>query len=116
VKHLRVLKSMLYGSVVALIILGASIGVFVLVYGWARFLEDFWPLDNSRVGPNLCASLVGVVALVAHSEYRIVENDLAKGRGVRDVAHDTKVQILHPIEDAEKNIANDVADALSKDN
>lgn len=37
---------------------------------WQRSLQDFWPLDASRVGPNLVASVVqwlivaGVMALV----------------------------------------------------
>jgi hypothetical protein len=32
--------------------------VYFMGFHWARFLADFWPLDNSRVGPNLTASIV----------------------------------------------------------
>ena len=42
-----------WGAVIAL----AAI-VYFMVFHWGRFLADFWPLDGSRVGPNLVASVV----------------------------------------------------------
>jgi hypothetical protein len=32
--------------------------VLGIILGWHRFLADFWPIDDSRVGPNLVASVV----------------------------------------------------------
>ena len=43
-------------TVVALSLLTAL--VLFMVFDWGRFLSDFWPIDSSRVGPNLAASVV----------------------------------------------------------
>jgi hypothetical protein len=32
--------------------------ILLLVFEWGRVRADFWPLDSSRVGPNLVASVV----------------------------------------------------------
>ena len=45
----------------------AAVGVlglaYFMVFHWSRFLEDFWPLDASRISPNISASLVQYVLL-----------------------------------------------------
>ena len=49
-----------------------------------RIVEDFWPLDSSRVGPNLVASVVQwiIVVLIASFIYpplrKWIENELQK--------------------------------------
>lgn len=44
---------------------------FWAVFDFARFEADFWPLDASRVGPNLVASVVqwGLVAFALYLLY-----------------------------------------------
>lgn len=32
--------------------------VYFIAFHWSRFLADFWPLDASRIAPNVVASIV----------------------------------------------------------
>jgi hypothetical protein len=32
--------------------------VFWVIFGWHRFLDDFWPIDASRIAPNIVAGAV----------------------------------------------------------
>ena len=49
----------------ALVLLGAI--VYFIVTDWPRFLQDFWPVDASRIAPNIVASIVqwAVVLIIA---------------------------------------------------
>ena len=63
--------------------LGALVLVIVLLSVFhGRFNADFWPLDASRVGPNLVASVVQwiIIALVAYlvAEVQTLRKRLAK--------------------------------------
>ena len=67
--------------------LGALVLVIVLLSVFhGRFNADFWPLDASRVGPNLVASVVQwiIIALVAYLVYppvrKWIDAEMAKGR------------------------------------
>lgn len=84
--------------------------VFLSVWGWGRFVADFWPLDNSRVGPNLCASLVVTILLVAHNEYRTASRIVAQGEHTKEVMRDLVNEVLHPTQTAEHHIAEDIHD------
>ena len=55
-----------YAGVFALVII---VGGAILWHN--RISVDFWPLDNSRVGPNLTASIVqwAIIALVVYLAY-----------------------------------------------
>jgi hypothetical protein len=69
-------------ALVAALLLIALIGF--TVFDWSRFLADFWPLDASRVGPNLVAAVVqtaivlGFVALVYPPTRRWIEEHLER--------------------------------------
>lgn len=51
----------------------AGVLILTLSSHWfaARMVQDFWPIDSSRVGPNLVASVVQwiIVAIVASIVY-----------------------------------------------
>lgn len=104
-KHL--LRAVLVSLAVAAAILAVSFGLLVLVFGWGRFLADFWPLDASRVGPNLCASVAIVVLVTAHNEYRTALHAIERGESVGKVVDDLTEEVLHPTETAEEHIAAD---------
>ena len=42
-----------WGALIALAAL-----VYFMAFHWSRFLADFWPLDASRIAPNVVASVV----------------------------------------------------------
>lgn len=87
-------------------IVGGTLGVFLAVFGWRRFLTDFWPLDNSRIGPNLVASFVVAVLVIGHNEYRTALKAVEEGRRVGDVVEALEDEVLHPAERAEQHIAD----------
>jgi hypothetical protein len=83
-----------WGALVALAAL-----VYFMAFHWDRFLADFWPIDGSRVGPNLVASVVQwaliaiAVALLYPPARRAIER-FAK-RHVEDIkAHVTEEHAL----------------------
>ena len=93
--------------VVAGIIL-LSLGLFVLFFGWERLLADFWPLDNSRIGPNLCASITIVILITAHNEYRTILQDERHHKRFKVIMKNAVTEVFHPAEAAERRIKNDV--------
>lgn len=106
--HRAVLKGMVVGAAVAAVILGVAGGLFVAIWGWNRLLADLWPLDNSRVGPNLCASVITVVLITAHNEYRTIMKAEEHHESLRQTAQDAIREALHPAESAEAAIAADM--------
>ena len=58
------MKHILRFLVAAAIIVGLSY-LCIALWGWSRFVGDFWPVDSARVAPNILASLViGVIVTV----------------------------------------------------
>jgi hypothetical protein len=104
-------KAIVVGVLVGAAIVAVATGLFVAIWGWARFLQDFWPLDNSRIGPNLCASITIVILITAHNEYRVISKAEARNESARDVFHDALDEVLHPAETAEQHVADRVVDA-----
>lgn len=105
-KHL--LRGLLIGAIFAGAIVGLGFGLFVLFFGVHRFQADFWPLDSSRVGPNLCASVAVTILVVAHNEWSTAVKGVRKGETVRQLTHDLEVEVIHPAATAEAHIAQDV--------
>jgi hypothetical protein len=89
-------------------ILAAAIGLFVLTLGLDRLKLDFWPLDSSRVGPNLVASLVMVVLLVAHNEYVVERRAASRHETHKQLMHDILAEVCHPTDEIEADIAAEV--------
>jgi hypothetical protein len=109
-KNLRhAAKGVLTGLAVGVVLLGVAIGLFVLIWGWPRFVLDFYPLDSSRVGPNLCASITVVILITAHNEYRVVSKAEEHHEKLRQITHDAVKEAIHPAESAEQHVADDVA-------
>jgi len=79
-----------------------------MLWLWHRLLADFWPLDNSRVGPNLVASVVTAALVIAHNEWRILRADERRHAGLRQVLRDLVREAEHPVDVAEQRIAEDV--------
>lgn len=102
----RVLRGVAIGLGLAALVVGAAIGLFVLAFGWDRFMADFWPLDNSRVGPNLVASVVTVILITAHNEYRTAVRGVERGDSLGQLARALENEVLHPAETAEQHIAD----------
>lgn len=111
-KHL--LRGLLIGAILALTIVGLGFGLFVLFFGVHRFLADFWPLDNSRVGPNLCASVAITILIVAHNEWSTAVKAVEKGESIRVMTHDLEVEVIHPTATAEEHIAADVVEQTDR--
>ena len=103
-------RGLLVGAAVAVAIIGGALALFTAVFGWARFQVDFIPLDNSRVGPNLCASIVLTVLVVGHNDYRTAMRAVEAGERAAQVAQDLEAEVLHPAERAERHIAEDIAE------
>lgn len=65
--------------------------IYYMAFHWGRFLLDFWPIDSSRVGPNLLASVVQyaiiliTVALLYPPARRAIEKYLK--RHVNEIKH-----------------------------
>lgn len=102
------LRGLAVGASIAAGVVGGALGIFVAAFGWQRFLADFWPLDNSRVGPNLVASVVATVLIVAHNEYRTAVRAVESGESLRQTVRDLEDEVLHPVETAEQHIADDI--------
>lgn len=103
--HLRnLLVPLLYMALT----LAVFLGIYILVWGWDRFKADFLPLDSSRVGPNLCASLVLVVVLIAHNEFVVEKKAEERHESHRQCLLDAVEEIAHPTEEAETSIADQV--------
>lgn len=107
-KHL--VRGVLLGALIAVLVIGGALCLFLAFFGTARFLADFWPVDDSRVGPNLVASIVLTVLLIGHNEYRAAVRGVESGERFRQVAKDLEREVLHPAEQAEQHIAADVVD------
>jgi hypothetical protein len=108
VKHMA--KGILFGAMIVTILIGIPLVAFAVIWGWHRFLLDFWPLDNSRVGPNLAASVVVVILVTGHNEYRTAVKDMEKGETVEGSVREMEQEVLHPVEAGEESVAEDVAE------
>jgi hypothetical protein len=108
VKLVAHLRALVLPLAVLVGVLGASFGLFVGIWGFARLKLDAWPLDSSRVGPNICASIFLVILLVAHNEFVVVEKARKQHESTRQELADTMRELLHPTEDAEASIAAQV--------
>ena len=111
--HSQHFKNILPKLGIGLGIIGAALGLFVAVFGWSRFMADFWPLDRSFVGPNLCASIFLGVLYLVHNEWVVLEH----GRGLHEdhkrLLRDLATEILKPTDDAEGDVVAE-EDALFK--
>ena len=110
-KHLKNLAVPLGAAV---LFLGAAMGIYVAAWGWARFKLDFWPLDESRVGPNLCASLFLVVMVIAHNEFVVERRAEARHESHLQALRDGVKELAHPTEEAESNISEQVEEDFRK--
>jgi hypothetical protein len=108
VTHRRHLANMVMPVLIVLIVYVAAALVFGLVFGWGRLHDDFWPPDRSFIGPNLCASFVLVLALIAHNEYVVAEHARSLHEDHKKMFSDLRDSILHPTEEAEASIAAEV--------
>lgn len=108
-KHIAALALPLAVATVVLIL---AFGLFVAIFGWDRFVTDFFPLDNSRVGPNLCASVVLIVLLIAHNEYVVVKRAAKLHKSHREATEDVLRELLHPTEEAEDEFAEAIEKAF----
>lgn len=54
---------MKYWKPILALVLAAAL-IYFAAFHTDRFLADFWPLDNSRVGPNLAAAIVQYALLL----------------------------------------------------
>lgn len=106
-KHL--VRGILFALLIAAAIIGVVLAFFLLLYGFGRFKADFWPLDNSRVGPNIVASFVLAVLVIGHNEYRTALKDFERGDTVRTTIKEMEQEVLHPVEAGEESVAEDVA-------
>lgn len=76
------LKRYVVTALLILLVIGIFMASFTVHDFWPRLGRDFWPPDNSPIGPNLVASLLQwlVVALVATLIYpplrRWIEREL----------------------------------------
>lgn len=105
-RHVRpALARLLPALSVGFAILALALVLDIGIWGWSRFKADFWPLDSSRIGPNLLASLAITVAVLAHNEYRTVRRDEAHHLTMRQMMQDVLDEALHPAEQAEEHIA-----------
>lgn len=107
-RFLRHVLNMLPAIGGLVITLAAGLGIYVAIWGWARFKLDFWPLDSSRVGPNLCASIFLLVLLIAHNEFVVMERARQMHETHRQLLKDEIGELLHPTEEAEANIADQI--------
>lgn len=109
------IRNMLPGLGIALLVLGVLFGIYLLIWGWSHFLADFWPLDESRVGPNLCASIFLVVLLIAHNEFVVEKRAADRHESHKQALEDAVKEIIHPTEAAESNIADQVEEQFRQD-
>jgi hypothetical protein len=76
-------------------ILALALVIIGIIFWHGRLAADFWPLDASRVGPNLVASVVqwAIVALVVYLAYppirRRIDAELKKAHEKLD--HNAKL-------------------------
>lgn len=105
-KHL--FRGLLLGVSVAATILIIAFGLFLAIWGWARFKADFWPLDRSFVGPNLVASVVTIIIVLAHNEGRVIQKDEEHHANIKQIMRDAVVEAIHPTETAEENVAEEI--------
>ncbi len=108
-KHL--LKGLAIGLGLAAGILGGALGIFIGTFGWHRFVLDFWPIDNSRIGPNLAASVATVVLITALNEYRTAVRAVEKGEDTIQLVRDLALEVIRPVDTAEEHIAEKVRDS-----
>jgi hypothetical protein len=92
-------KRITFWAVAALLVGGAVVVIVYPVATWHRVYADFWPLDASRVGPNLVASLVQwfLVALVAVIVYPPLRRFVAKEWDHVHAKLDHNAEVLHHI-------------------
>ena len=110
-RHLpAVLRKLWLPALVMVGVIFATFGLFAAVFGWHRLADDFWPFDNSRIGPNLCASITIVVLVTAHNEYRTIRDAESRGESLEQIEHDAAEELLHPTQSAEASIAQDIVD------
>jgi hypothetical protein len=95
--------------------IGVSFLICIGIWGWQRFLADFWPLDSSRVGPNLIASFVTVVLITAHNEGRVVQQGIEHHKDFKETVQAMLAEVMHPVEVFQDSVADAVAEALDAD-
>lgn len=111
----RIAKGIIPGVISALFIVGSALFVFTLFFGWKRVEEDFIPLDRSRVGPNLVASVTLLILITAYHEYKILGQDEMMDKPIDEVVDDMLHTAIHPAETAEQNVADDIARILMEE-
>jgi hypothetical protein len=111
----HIIRAVIFGTFIAFVILSVASLLFVLIWGSRRFQTDFWPLDNSRVGPNLVASVAATIAIVAHNEYRSVVNAVEHRDHLRQILAEMWATAAHPAQTAEEHVAEDVAHDVRED-
>ena len=82
--------------------------MFVGIWGWGRFVLDFWPLDSRRLAPNVMASFVTVVLITAHNEARIVQQGIEHHRTLQEIVGRMLAEVVHPVETFTDNVAEAV--------
>ena len=107
-RHLRNLIAPLFALAA---VIGIAYLLFVQIFGYARFRADFIPLDTSRIGPNLCASIFLVVCVIAHNEFVVVRKAEQMHESHKQLTRDVMHELLHPTDQAEADIADAVAEA-----
>ena len=76
--------------------------VLLLVFFHGRVGADFWPLDSSRVGPNLVASVIQwiIIALVVYLAYPPVRRAL--DRWAKAHVHEANVELHKKLDESIK--------------
>ena len=72
-------------------VIGLLGAIYFIAFHWGRFVQDFYPLDASRIAPNILASLVqyillGIAAYLLYPPVKRAVNNFAK-RHVASIKH-----------------------------
>ena len=89
-----------------------ALGLFILIWGVDRFKSDFYPLDRSYVGPNLCASLFLVIAVIGHNEFVVLERAHKMHDSHKKATKEFFNELFHPLDQAEADMAAEVEQAF----
>ena len=106
----RDLHALAIGVTFGCVVLAGTFGIFIAAWGWAHFKVDFWPLDSSRIAPNLVASFVTVILVTAHNEARLVQKNAAHHVSLEQTLRDIIDSVVHPLETVEGSIADAVVE------